>query len=150
MATPRLGGAGVNLPTFPGLAVQTSGANAGQIKGITNTIALGPGETFTVPPGTWRIKTGPYTFVQWLDPVTNSWKVRPTAKDSDDYLESDGVNFRLANTTGCVVGAVITTGGLTYTNGIGSTATGVTVTASSGASRTAVLSTRHEVKHVQL
>lgn len=138
MATVRLGGANIPLPTFPGLnnqvaAVGTPG-QSGYYTGRSNALSLLPGETFVIPPGTWWVKTGPYTFLQWLDPVTNTWKVRPTAKETTDYVESDGVNWRLANTTGCVMGAVITTGGATYTNGIGSTATGVTVTASSGGS----------------
>src|SRR5262245_40769173 len=135
MATVRIGGAGINLPTFPGLVNQTSGigvpGQAGYYTGLTNTISLGAGETYTILSGSWWVKTGPYTFLQWLEPVTNTWKVRPTAKDDTVYVESDGQNWRLANLTGCVIGAVITTGGVTYTNGIGTTATGVTVTASS-------------------
>ena len=136
MATVRIGGASVPLPTFPGLAPQFTGSNAGTIAGLSNAITLGPGLVWNIPPGTFWIKAGYYTFLQFLDPVSNTWKIRPTAKDDVVFIDSDGTNYRLANTTGCVVGAVITTGGTTttYTNGIGSTATGVTVTASSGAS----------------
>lgn len=131
MAVPRLGGPSVGLPTFPGLAVQTVGANAGQIKGLTNAITLAAGETFNIPPGTYWVKPGQYTFLQWLDPVTGLYKVRPTAADNNYNINSDGTNFRLANTTGCPIAAVITTGGTGYTTGIG---TGPAVTVSSGAS----------------
>ena len=47
MATVRIGGAGVPLPTFPGLATQTQGTAAGQVKGITNLVTLAAGQTFT-------------------------------------------------------------------------------------------------------
>ena len=135
MATVRLGGPSIGLPTFPGLVNVTTGVQAGQIKGLTNVITLAAGETFTIPSGTWLIKTGPYTFIQWLDPVTNTYKIRPTSKDDSTYVESDGTNFRLANTTGCVIGAVITTGTCTgSTNGIGAAINGVSCTPSSGAS----------------
>lgn len=136
MATVRIGGASVPLPTFPGLAPQYSGSNSGTVAGLTNALTLGPGEVWNIPPGTFWIKAGYYTFLQFLDPVVNTWKIRPTAKDDVVFIDSDGTNYRLANTTGCVAGAVITTGGTatTYTNGIGATATGLTVTASSGAS----------------
>ena len=137
MAIIRMGGPGdVNLPTFPGLVTNTTGSKAGQITGLTNAITLAAGETFQLPSGTFWVAPGPYTFLQWLDPVTNTWKVRPTEATGTQFIDSDGSNFRLANTTGCVVGAVITTGGTTttYTNGIGSTATGVSVAVSSGSS----------------
>lgn len=140
MATVRIGGAGIGLPTFPGLANQTSGTGtpgqAGYYTGLTNSVTLSAGETFLIPSGTWWVSPGPYTFVQWKDPVSTQWKTMPTTATVTKYVESDGQNWRLANLTGCVIGAVITTGGATnpYTNGIGSTATGVTVTASSGGS----------------
>jgi hypothetical protein len=135
MATVRIGGAGINLPTFPGLAVQTTGVSAGQIKGLTNAITLAAGETFLIPSGTWLVNPGPYTFLQWLDPVSNVFKVRPSTTPSTDYIESDGTNYRLANTTGCPIGAVITVGTCTgSTNGIGVAINGVSCTPSSGAS----------------
>lgn len=135
MAVPRIGGAGIGLPTFPGLAAQTTGPNAGTIAGATNSLSLTAGETWLIPAGTWMVYPGPYTFVQELDPVTNVYRTRPTAATVNQFVESDGANWRLANTTGCVVGAVITTATCTgSTNGIGSAINGVTCTASSGGS----------------
>ncbi len=140
MATVRIGGASLPLPNS-GLVTNATVAGsapftAGFMTGFTNIVTLAAGETYTIPSGTWWVQPGPYTFLQWLDPVTNIFRTRPTAATRSVYVESDGTNFRLANTTGCVIGAVITTGGATnpYTNGIGTAATGVTVTPSSGAS----------------
>lgn len=147
MAIPRIGGiAGGNTPSLPlptgnplfnnATAIGSAPFATGNYQGFTNILTLGAGEVFNIPPGTWWIKAGPYTFLQWFDPFGNQWKVRPCAKEDTVFVDSDGSNFRLANTTGCAIGAVITTGGATnpYTNGIGATATGVTVTPSSGAS----------------
>ena len=143
MALPRIGGTTPGLPTFPGLAsnygaIGTAPFTAGYYTGLSNAITLAAGEVWNVPPGTWWIARGPYTFLQFLDPVTNRMKNWPTVASDAIPIESDGTNWRLANLTGCVIGASITavgtgsTGGLT--NGIGSTATGLTVTASNGAS----------------
>jgi hypothetical protein len=135
MATPRLGGVGVNLPTNPGLVTNTTGANAGTTQGYTNTVSLGAGEIFNIPAGTFMVYAGPYTFLQWKDPVTGVYYNRPTSATGTQLIDSDGANFRLANTTGCVIGAVITTATCTgATNGIGAAVNGVSCTPSSGAS----------------
>ncbi len=153
MAVPRIGGNTGQLPLpNPGLQQNVTVAGsapftAGFYTGFTNTISLSPGQVYMIPGGTWWVKPGPYTFLQWLDPVTATtqvtggvtglWRTKPCAAEREVYVESDGSNFRLANLTGCAIGAVITTGGATnpYTNGIGSTATGVSVIVSSGASK---------------
>lgn len=135
MAVIRLGGPSVPLPTFPGLVNNTTGSSAGTYSGLTNAITLAAGEVFPLPSGTYMIACGPYTFMQWLEPVANVWKVRPTSATGTQFINSDGTNFRLANTTGCPVGAVITTATCTgSTNGIGATINGVSCTPSSGAS----------------
>ena len=46
----------------------------------------------------------------------------------------NGGNFRLANLTGTPVGALITNAGSGSTNGIGTAATGLTITPSAGGS----------------
>lgn len=162
MAIPRIGGQTGTLPLpNSGVNVVTQAFGAapfapvGFYNAFSNIVTLGAGECWVFPPGTWAIKTGPYTFLQWLDPVAASasltagvsgqtspsgvvglWRVKPTAAEKETIIDSDGSNYRLANTTGCVVGAVITTGGTApYTNGIGQTATGCTVTISAGASK---------------
>jgi hypothetical protein len=62
------------------------------------------------------------------------WRGISTTWDTNKPVESDGGNFRLANLTGTPVSAMITNAGSGYTNGIGTTATGLTVTASTGSS----------------
>ncbi len=92
-------------------------------------ISLGAGETWLIPPGTWNMAVGPYTFVEWFDPIMQIW--RPTndlaAITGASQIESDGVNYRLANRTGTIMGARVTTVGSGYTSL-------PTVTASAGGS----------------
>lgn len=115
-----LGGAGIPL----GLRGRTS-----------NAITLPPGTTYIIPAGNYVLGLGAYTSLQFLDPVTNIWR---TAADADvgnpTSIMADGANQRLANLTGCAVGALITTAAMTgCTTGIGTTAVGCTVTSSTGA-----------------
>jgi len=76
----------------------------------SNRQALAPGESILVPRGDWLVTTGFYAIIQHLDPVTGTWVVgqggayeRGTA-----VVSSDGFNVRIANMTGCPVGAVVT------------------------------------------
>ncbi len=137
MAVPRIGAPGQGLPTFSGLAPQTTGANAGTVAGVTNCVTLPAGDVWVFPAGTYNVTPGPYTYLQFLDPVTITWKVRPSYMAGGNFtIDSDGTNWRLANTTGCAIGAVILTGGTAaiLTNGIGSTQNGISFAVSSGAS----------------
>lgn len=108
------GGAGVT-PSLRGLA--------------SNVKTLQPGEAFLVPPGTFLARTGRYSTVQFYDPIAQFWRVQGGnfADGTTTYLNSDGVNTRIVNQTGCAVGALITTAGSGYT-------TAPTVTASAGGS----------------
>jgi hypothetical protein len=55
--------------------------------------------------------------VQELDPVTGIWRnIGNDAGTTFRWVNSDGVNFRVANTTGQVVGALITACGAGYTS----------------------------------
>ena len=141
MATVRLGGPSVPLPTFPGLVNNSSAQGsapytAGYYTGLTNAISLAASAEYYIPSGTWWVFPGPYTFLQWKDPYSAKFTVRPTSATGVHYIDSDGTNYKLANTTGCPVGASITAVGTAgvFTTGIGTTATGLTVTASSGSS----------------
>lgn len=134
MASPRLGGVGIPLTVNDGLAV-----SGGAEVGLTNTIGLAAGASYLIPAGTYFVRLGAYTFLQFKDPVLNTWVVKDTARTSTAYIISDGGNWRLANLTGCPIGAIITTGGGAgvYTNGIGSTGAGstnVSITPSAGSS----------------
>jgi hypothetical protein len=74
---------------------------------------------------------GPYTCMQFLDPVTGTWRTINAENGIQPIvLDSDGGNFRLANLTGTPVGGFITNAGSGLTNGFGT----VTITPSAGAS----------------
>lgn len=95
----------------------------------TTVIDLPAGQVSLIPPGTWIAEPGLYTAVQEFDPVTGIWRSIGNGKGgwSTIHIASDGVNFRLANQTGCAIGALITNAGTGYTSA-------PTVTASGGAS----------------
>jgi hypothetical protein len=95
----------------------------------SNTVKLASGECWIIPAGRWVVKSGPYTSTQAFDQVTGIWRTIG-AGDTTAVLEdmfSDGVNYRLANQTGCPVGAAVTNAGTGYTSA-------PVVTASAGAS----------------
>jgi hypothetical protein len=84
---------------------------------ISTTITLNSGQCFTIPSGRWSIKPGKYTSIQEYDPFVGIWRSiggGPTDAIQETQM-SDGVNYRLANQTGCPVGAVVTTAGSGYT-----------------------------------
>lgn len=82
----------------------------------SNRQALAPGESFVVPAGVFLISLGGYLVLQYLDPVTNAWAMGSGAAFTRgmQYVKSDGYNVRIANLTGCVVGAVIVNAGSAY------------------------------------
>ena len=101
-------------------------------------VTLSSGMLYKIPSGQYMLLPGLYTFLQWFDAVTQSWRVVQTATQQAPYLvSSDGGNFRLANLTGCMVGAVVTNGGSGYTNGIYSAVGGLGTAASPTATMSA-------------
>jgi hypothetical protein len=130
MAFPRLGGAGIGLSVASGLVPNFAGTPP-VVQGLTNTIQLAAAEIFNLPAGTYMVIPGPYTCVQFLDPVTGTWRTINAENGIQPIvLDSDGGNFRLANLTGTPVGGFITNAGSGLTNGFGT----VTITPSAGAS----------------
>lgn len=95
----------------------------------SNVLTLQAGNTQLIPPGTWGIQPSAlrYINVQQYDPITTIWRT-VGALSTYTYVLSDGNNYRVANQTGCVVGAYMTNAGTAYTS-----APTVTVPASSGA-----------------
>lgn len=91
-------------------------------------VSLQPGQTFLFPAGEWQVALGRYSSLQWYDTNRALWRSFPTQSASFHIVSSDGSNFRLANTTGCPIGAVIThVGAGNATNGYNTV--GVTVSA---------------------
>ena len=88
----------------------------------TNYFSLAAGETFALGEsagtGAFAINSGLYAAVQQQDPITNIWRTigGGDPNGSVHYMFSDGVNYRLANQTGCAVGALITNAGTGYTS----------------------------------
>ena len=100
----RYGGVGISLP-FNQLG--------------TGQIGLQAGEVFTVPSGYFNIILGPALSVQVLNPITNTWLPIGGQQPYNGQfiqLDSDGNNYRIANQTGCAIGAVITNAGSGYTS----------------------------------
>jgi hypothetical protein len=97
---------------------------------------LSAGQIYNIPAGNWYITPGPYTSLQYLEPVSGIWRnfgASPT--QTPTFIVTDGGNYRLANITGCPVGAIITNAGATgLTTGIGLAATTLGVAPSAGGS----------------
>lgn len=85
----------------------------------TNSLALAPGEAITLPRGNFIIDPGFYALVQYLDPVNGVWSRGRGGgyQRGQMFVQSDGFNVRVANLTGCPVGAVITAAGSGYVQG---------------------------------
>lgn len=104
------------------------------------TIALAPGQIFALPPGQgvlspygavatpqlgtnntlsgqYFLQVGPLTTLQVYDAGLNYWRGIHVGRDSSFTISSDGTNYRLVNTTGCPVGAIVTAAGSGGTNG---------------------------------
>lgn len=110
MSVIGIGGSGINLPLPPNSYnnVPTNGTNLGVVQG---------GMWQLIPAGTWALGLGKYLFLQMLDPISGQWRI--VSNDSTGtvrYVNSDGNNYRVANYTGCPVGAVVTNAGSGYTS----------------------------------
>ena len=82
-------------------------------------IGLASGQTYTIPGGWYYVKPGPYSCLQVYDPVLATWRGiggEGTGNAQPHYVSSDGNNYRLANLTGCTVGASVTNVGSGYTS----------------------------------
>lgn len=90
---------------------------------------LQPGATRLIPAGTWNVDLGPYSCIQEFDLVQDAWVNNGGSDSNYRYVSSDGVNYRVANLQGCVVGGIVTTAGTGYLP-----ATPPSVVASAGAS----------------
>ena len=90
-------------------------------------IPLAAGDSYLLPAGRWRVDCGTYLNVQAYDPLPNMWRSIGSQGNGIDTVDSDGFTIRVANQTGCAVGAVITNAGTGYTSA-------PAVAASSGAS----------------
>lgn len=111
MSVNALRGSGIGLPPNIPALVSGSAVNLG-----AGPLSLAAGETFILPAGALYITPGPYTLYQVRDPVLSQWRTVYSAQGAAKAIQSDGSNHRLANLTGCVVGAFITNVGSGYTS----------------------------------
>lgn len=88
--------------------------------GVINTIALQSSQTYQLGPeaGLYQVVLDKYHTIQYKDTVMDTWRAWGTG-DSTGAIHtiwSDGFNVRIANNTGCAVGALLTTAGSGYTS----------------------------------
>lgn len=93
----------------------------------SNDYELQAGTAYLIPSGTWSVHLGRYLKMQEYDPITTIWRDIGDEGSGRRYVQSDGVNHRIANQTGCAVAALILNAGSGFTSA-------PTVTASAGAS----------------
>ena len=105
----------------------------------STSVTLQSGQFSLLPGGQYAVLPGKYSFFQWYDPVSLTWKnLQGPLNQAMFVVASDGANYRLFNPTGTVVGGVVTNGGTANTakNGIwpaGSNSTsGVIATTTAG------------------
>lgn len=89
-------------------------------------IELASGGTFYFPAGEYIVHTDSETQIEYFDGQAQSWQIMYPVS-SGGYLSADGANFRAHNITGIVSGNTIATAGSGMTNGIGPTASGVSI-----------------------
>jgi hypothetical protein len=113
------------MPIFGGAGVVISmkGANS-------NMLTLQPGECYypnsnnnvtqpgqsTGNAGWFYAQLGRYSKLQFQDPISGVWRGIGDDSNAERYFQTDGVNVRVANQSGCAVGAVVTTAGSAYTS----------------------------------
>jgi hypothetical protein len=85
----------------------------GQFGGIS-TPQFGTGNPLS---GQYYVDLGQYSALQVYDIGTNYWRNLNVQENRLVTVSSDGFNYRIANTTGCPIGAVITNAGSGLTNG---------------------------------
>ena len=110
MSTPQ-SGPGIGLP-LPQNLFPTMLSNAPYDPSSTQ-LCLNAGDAIPIPAGTWGVGLGLYCNLEWLDPLTGTWKITASAAWQSGlmYVKSDGFNFRIANRTGTPVAGVVTAPG---------------------------------------
>ena len=98
------------------MGINTLGYGLKSLANPSTSVTLQSGQYAVLPNGQYMVMPGKYTFLQWYDPVSLTWKnFQGPTQGNCHYLSSDGYNYRLFNPTGTVVGAVVTNGGTANT-----------------------------------
>jgi hypothetical protein len=127
MPQQNIAGPGVGLP-FPQAAYPQTAGQSEPYAAPSNQFALSAAQTFTVPAGSWVVKSaGTISAVQWKDPIRQEWvNMQGPGVALFMRVTSDGVNWRVNNLSDSAYGATVTAAGATF-----SSAT-ATVTAGTG------------------
>src|SRR5215471_11619798 len=107
-----LGGQGIGLPPPQGLWYPLPINQNYQPLGSAFEVA--GGTALYVPPGWWYIRTGNYTQIQWLDPVSGQWIPITSIGPALYAMQSDGNTLRIVNPTGNPIGGLVTNVGSNY------------------------------------
>lgn len=95
-----------NIP-FPGQAISPNQPQEAR---------LASGAIWTVPNGNYMVKLGAQSAAQFFDYYSGLWRTFETGQTSHPiFIPSDGVNYRVVNLSGSIIGANITTAGTAYT-----------------------------------
>jgi hypothetical protein len=73
--------------------------------------------TGNVLSGQYMLQLGLYSVLQVYDSALRYWRNLQVAPGAPIVVSSDGTNFRIANTTGCPIGGLVTAAGSGGTNG---------------------------------
>lgn len=99
---------------FGGPGVYPSNA---AIPGYGDEMEFQAGQAWTIPAGTFLITSlGGLTTLQSYDPITGTWRPVGSCAPNPRLIQSEGNNYRLANQSGCAVGAYVTAKGSGYTS----------------------------------
>ena len=107
-----LGGPGLGLQLPQNL--YPSYLNNAPIDCPQNVLTLAGGEALPLPAGDWYVDVGNYSFLQFLDPVTQTWRTIEANRGTMTFVKSDGFNCRIANLLGCPVAGIVVAGGSLY------------------------------------
>lgn len=82
------------------------------------TVGLQSGGIWTIPAGSFILRLGPVSVLQWLDTNSGLWRITDSGPSNNPIdVDSDGTNFRVVNISGTILGANITNGGTGYATG---------------------------------
>jgi hypothetical protein len=87
------------------------------VPGYGDELLLQAGATWTIPAGDFLVTsiTGLSQFQQF-DPITETWRPVGNTPPGPIFVTSEGNNYRMANQSGCAVGAFVTAKGSGYTS----------------------------------
>src|ERR1700761_518266 len=114
--TQRIAGPGIGLPFPTALYPDGKLITTDPTAHSTNFFDLAPGSTYSIPAGDWSVYIGSQNTLQVLDPILQTWRAYATTQNYSQSIRSDGANWRVANLTGCAIGAEITNAGSGYTS----------------------------------